>query len=76
MNAPALAAARWVTPTYCEACHANHPGPCGCWCHRPAASTGRDWRTFAACLGVHGIRGGTTPYEREAARLSLTGRAS
>ena len=28
----------WATPSYCSACHMNHPGPCGCACHRPAAS--------------------------------------
>lgn len=28
----------WATPSYCSACHQNHPGPCGCACHQPAAS--------------------------------------
>jgi hypothetical protein len=30
--------AAWVTPGYCQGCHQNHPGPCGCWCHQPAAA--------------------------------------
>jgi len=30
----------WVSPNRCSACYANHPGPCGCWCHQPAASAG------------------------------------
>lgn len=121
MNAPVTASDPWVTTNYCSDCHDRHPGPCGCWCHRPAAPAARNWRTFAACLGadpdlffpaaapgtpawhaqavealtwctgclvrtecladtpagdVHGIRGGTTPYEREAARLSLAGRTT
>ncbi len=29
----------WQTPNYCSACHPNHPGPCGCRCHLPAAAT-------------------------------------
>ncbi len=30
----AASADPWMTPSYCSACHPNHPGPCDCSCHR------------------------------------------
>jgi hypothetical protein len=44
----------WTSPSYCSACHRNHPGHCGCPCHQVSGRTGtaRDRRLPApACFG-------------------------
>ncbi len=45
-TAPPVAADPWQTSSYCSGCWRNHPGLCGCLCHRPSAAV-RDHVTAA-----------------------------